>query len=101
MPNKVALIFGYGPHIGADVTTAFASKGYKVAAVSRSGKSATTAEDHLSLQADLSDPAAVEGIFATVIEKLGHPSVVVYNGPSIWRCNTLLTSADFSRSGCV
>lgn len=81
MPTQVALIFGYGPRVGADVAQKFHSQGYKVAIVSRSKQPAETIpEDYLCLQADLTDPSTVESTFATVVEKLGHPSVVVYNG---------------------
>lgn len=83
MPNKVALILGYGPHVGVQVASTFASKDYKIAVLSRSDKHTSTTQGYLFLQADLSDPASVEGVFATVVEKLGHPSVVVYNGMSI------------------
>jgi len=80
MSGKVALIFGYGPRVGVDVANAFAAKGYKVAVVSRSDKTGQVPKDFLALQADMMEPEKVEGVFKTVIEKLGHPSVVVYNG---------------------
>lgn len=57
----------------------FVSKGYKVAVAARSEQSANIAQKYLFLQADLTDPSAVETTFATVIEKIVHPSVVVYN----------------------
>lgn len=77
MATRVALIFGYGANIGNSVAAAFAAKGYKVAVVSRSGKS--THNDYLSIHADLTDPSSVEPVFSEVVDKLGHPSVVVYN----------------------
>lgn len=80
MPGKVALILGYGPRVGVAVARAFATDGYQVAVVSRSKKASSPTQDYLFLEADLYDPSTVETIFSTVIEKLGHPSVVIYNG---------------------
>ncbi|EHK26806.1 uncharacterized protein TRIVIDRAFT_55176 [Trichoderma virens Gv29-8] len=79
MSSKVVLIFGYGPRIGVAVARAFASSGYKVAVVCRSNKLDDTAADYLSIRADLSDAYNVEGVFTEVKEKLGIPSVVIYN----------------------
>ena len=79
MAAKIALVFGYGPRVGAAVASAFAARGYKVAVVSRSGD-AGAANDYLSIKADLSDARIVEGVFARVRDELGTPSVVVYNG---------------------
>lgn len=80
MSTKVALILGYGPRVGVDVARTLKSRGYEVAVVCRSKQPADTVQGYLCLQADLSDSSAVENTFATVVEKLGHPSVVVYNG---------------------
>lgn len=80
MDDKVALILGYGPHVGFAVAESLAMSGYKVAVVSRSDKYPDTAKNYLQIQADLSIPSSVEGIFTRVIEELGHPTVVVYNG---------------------
>lgn len=77
MSQRVALILGYGPNVGVDVAEAFAAQGYKVAIVSRSNKDK---KEYLQMQADFSDPSSIEGIFSKVINELGHPSVVVYNG---------------------
>lgn len=81
--NKIILIFGFGPRIAAGVARAFASKGYKVAVVSRTNKAVEPGDDYLWIQADLSDAFSVEGVFTTVRSKLGIPSVVVYNGRDI------------------
>ncbi|KAL6853212.1 hypothetical protein J3F83DRAFT_764738 [Trichoderma novae-zelandiae] len=78
MTAKIALIFGYGPRVGAAVASAFAARGYEVAVVSRSGH-ADAASNYLSIKADLSDARNVEGVFARVRDELGIPSVVVYN----------------------
>lgn len=78
--NKIVLIFGYGPRIAAGVARAFAGKGYKVAVVSRTNKAIEPGDDYFWIQADLSDAFSVEGVFTKVRNKLGIPSVVVYNG---------------------
>lgn len=80
MSDKIALVFGYGPRVGADVARAYSKNGYKVAVVSRSQQTGKDVEGYLALEADLSDPTTVQTVFTTVIEKLGRPSVVVYNG---------------------
>jgi NAD(P)-dependent dehydrogenase (short-subunit alcohol dehydrogenase family) len=80
MNDKVALILGYGPRVGFAVAESLAMNGYKVAVVSRSDKYSDSAKNNLQIQADLSIPSSVEGIFTKVIKELGHPTVVVYNG---------------------
>lgn len=81
--NKIVLIFGFGPRNGHGIARAFASKGYKVAVVSRTNKAIEPGDGYLWIQADLSDAFSVEGVFTTVRSKLGIPSVVVYNGRDI------------------
>ncbi|KAK1246165.1 hypothetical protein MKX07_005234 [Trichoderma sp. CBMAI-0711] len=78
MTAKIAIVFGYGPRVGAAVASAFAARGYKVAVVSRSGNADAT-NDYLSIKADLSNARNVEGVFSRVTNELGLPSVVVYN----------------------
>jgi len=85
MAAQVALIFGYGPRVGFDVARMLAVQGYKVAVVSRSEKhQGHNAEGYLKIQADLSDPSSVERVYTRVIEELGHPGVVVYNGTCLF-----------------
>ena len=96
MSEQVVLVLGYGGRVGADVAKDFASTGYKVAVVSRSKKLYDPTLGYLWIQADLTDPSTVENIFSQVVNELGHPSVVVYNGmskafPS--RCKRSLTPA--------
>ena len=78
----VLLILGAGPNIGASLAAKFASYGYKIALVSRSLKPGTSAKGYLNIVGDLSNPDVqhVPSIFKEVEEKLGTPSVVVYNG---------------------
>jgi NAD(P)-dependent dehydrogenase (short-subunit alcohol dehydrogenase family) len=78
-PPKIALIFGMGARVGVEVARAFAAKGYKVAGVSRSGRLEGVAHEYELVSADLSKPGSVEQAFAQVKERLGLPSVVIYN----------------------
>ena len=79
-PPKIALIFGMGPRLGLDIAKAFAAKGYKIAGVSRSGRLEGIDHDFELVSADMSKPGSVEQAFAQVKERLGLPSVVIYNG---------------------
>jgi len=80
MASRVAIVLGAGPNIGTKVAERFTSAAYKVAVVSRSGKSVPPSTAALSIAADLTDPDKVHSIFEEVRKKLGEPSVVVYNG---------------------
>ena len=81
--SPVALILGAGANIGHHVAFAFAAKGYKIALAARSLKENDSTSDQLNIPSDFSDPESVIKAFATVEEKLGLPSVVVYNG-TMW-----------------
>lgn len=81
MTAQVAIIFGHGPRVGYDVAKTLSAQGYRIAVVSRSRREDDDGKDYLRLQADLSDPSSVESVFSSVVQELGHPSVVVYNGP--------------------
>ena len=80
MSSKVILILGSGARIGANVSRAFAAKGYKVALAARSLTEADNTSSEIHIQADFSDPKSVISAFAKTKELLGTPSVVVYNG---------------------
>jgi NAD(P)-dependent dehydrogenase (short-subunit alcohol dehydrogenase family) len=82
MSAPVIFILGAGPKIGRSVAKAFAAEGYKVAIAARSIENGVGEDGFLGLQLDLAVPTNVEGAFAIVTEKLGIPSVVVYNGTS-------------------
>jgi NAD(P)-dependent dehydrogenase (short-subunit alcohol dehydrogenase family) len=82
--KPVALILGSGPRVGAAVAKQFASTGYSVAIASRKAAEGKTAEDYLSIKADLSDPSSIPAVFDTVkAEFHTPPSVVVYNAAAI------------------
>jgi NAD(P)-dependent dehydrogenase (short-subunit alcohol dehydrogenase family) len=78
--QKVILVLGSGANIGRHVARAFTAKGYKVALASRSLKDKESEPGQVHFPIDLSDPASVPNLFSEVTEKLGSPSVVVYNG---------------------
>jgi NAD(P)-dependent dehydrogenase (short-subunit alcohol dehydrogenase family) len=82
MSTPVLFILGAGPKIGLSVANAFAAKGYKIALAARSMQDGVGQDGYLRLQLDLSNTGEVQGAFAKVKEKLGIPSVVVYNGSS-------------------
>lgn len=81
--GRVALILGSGPNVGSHVAQHFASAGYKVAVVSRSGKHPDPSTVDLTITADLVDPSAVQNAFEEVRTKLGEPSLVNYNGKAV------------------
>lgn len=84
MSTPVLLILGAGPGIGLSVAKSFAAKGYKIALAARSLKEGSSDEDcYFRLRIDLSKPEEVQKVFSKVMEKLGTPTVVVYNGKSI------------------
>jgi NAD(P)-dependent dehydrogenase (short-subunit alcohol dehydrogenase family) len=86
--SPVALIFGTGKRIGASVAKAFSAKGYNIATVSRTAATDAPTERRFHIQTDLSDPNAVSGVFDTVRKRFGDPSVVIYNGSSLY-CSLL------------
>jgi NAD(P)-dependent dehydrogenase (short-subunit alcohol dehydrogenase family) len=80
--SKVLLILGSGPNVGKSVAQAFIAKGYKVAHTSRKSRPENDTADEINLAADFSNPESLPQVFSQVREKLGIPSVVVYNGRS-------------------
>ncbi|KAF2499260.1 NAD(P)-binding protein [Lophium mytilinum] len=82
--NPVVLILGAGPRIGAAVAEKFASSGYKVALVSRSGSATKSGEGFLSLKADFTKPDSIPALFDAVkTEFHAAPSVVIYNAAAL------------------
>lgn len=78
--SHILLILGAGSNVGQSVAKEFASKGYRVALAARRLKEEDSTSQELHIPADLSNPSSVAEIFSKVKEKLGVPSVVVYNG---------------------
>lgn len=90
--SPTILILGSGPRVGQHVARAFAGQGYKVALASRNQKEEDSTGNQFNISIDLSDPASVVGVFSKVKAKLGVPSVVVYNGNTLFhRISLLLT----------
>lgn len=83
MSTPVLLVLGAGPKIGLSVANAFAAKGYKIALAARSLEEGVGEDGYLRLKIDLAKTEEIQKVFTQVKEKLGVPSVVVYNGLSI------------------
>lgn len=82
--NPAVLILGAGPRIGASVAEKFASDGYNVAIVSRSGTGTKTAQGVLSLEADFTKPDSIPALFNAVKTEFHvSPSVVIYNAAAL------------------
>jgi NAD(P)-dependent dehydrogenase (short-subunit alcohol dehydrogenase family) len=83
----IALIFGAGAKIGAATASRFASAGYRVATVSRSGPETPTVQPDtgaLAIRADLSSPSTVPSVFEAVRAAFGAaPRVVIWNAAAL------------------
>jgi len=81
--SPVLLILGAGPNVGKSVAQRFAANGYKVALASRSVPTTNDVKGSLHIKSDLSKPETVKDIFQQVREKIGIPSVILYNSESV------------------
>ena len=82
MERETALIVGAGSGLSAALARLFAHEGMVIALAARNPDklSALTAETGaIALACDASDAAQVEHLFSSVDDRLGTPSVVVYN----------------------
>ncbi|KAK4687594.1 hypothetical protein P7C73_g2511, partial [Tremellales sp. Uapishka_1] len=85
MPSKVALVIGVsyktgGASIGRTTALSLLSAGYKVAVVGRSlNPEAAAKEGFFGVTADVDNHRNIQSVFKEVTEKLGAPSVLVYN----------------------
>ena len=84
---RTLLILGAGANVGTGVARAFAEKGYKTVTASRSPNAKDEGVSDLHVQVDLTNPSSVAGVFDKVRKAFGQPSVVVYNGRSIFHKN--------------
>jgi len=75
LDGKVAVITGTASGIGAESARLFAAEGAKVVGVDLSDE----AEGDLSIQADVTDPKAVEDMYAQAREKFGKIDVLFNN----------------------
>lgn len=82
LKDRVALVTGGGKGVGAAIARRLAAEGCRVAILGRDRASleAVAREiDGLSLEADVTDPAAVSTALTRLRERLGEPSIVVQN----------------------
>lgn len=86
-PNKLAVVIGVGPGIGASVAVKFAAHGYNVGLISRSLDKLTPVAEQiqkhgvkaLSVPADAGNEQQLRQAFDKIHSELGHTSVLVYN----------------------
>ncbi len=83
MTNKVLLLYGSGPNVGAGILKKFAANGWKTAAIVRTMRDEYKDSADLVLQADFADAQAIQKVYSEVEGKLGTPNCVVYNGVHI------------------
>ncbi|WP_437508008.1 SDR family NAD(P)-dependent oxidoreductase [Sorangium sp. So ce1099] len=85
--NRVAVVVGVGPGLGAAVSRRFASEGFSIGLVARTAATCEAVQREieaaggraLSVPADATDPASVAAAFARVKESLGPAEVLIYN----------------------
>ena len=96
MSSRVALIIGagslpvsfgilvnlklyIGPRVGTSVAQYFLSTGYKVVLASRKGENLGF-NQAVGVKLDLNNPHEVTKVYKEIREKVGEPTVVLYNG---------------------
>jgi len=82
--ERVALVTGGGTGIGAACCRALAAQGLRVAVHFRGSEAAAAAvaatlDGAFTVQADLAEPAQVDGLIATLLERTGRVDVLVNN----------------------
>lgn len=86
MANKVCVVTGVGPGNGAALSRRFASGGYRVAMVARSQERLREIERTIpgtrAYATDVTDEAAVDGVFARIRAELGPVGVLLANAGS-------------------
>jgi len=82
MPSETALIVGAGTGLSASLARLFAREGIAVALAARTTEKLATLVSEsgaTALVCDAAEPEQVERLFRQVDERLGAPSIVVYN----------------------
>jgi len=86
MSDKVCVVTGVGPGLGASLTRRFASGGYKVAMLARSAGRLEQLEQDVpgahAFATDVTDPAAVKETCARIRRDLGPIEVLLHNAGS-------------------
>ncbi|WP_437734547.1 SDR family NAD(P)-dependent oxidoreductase [Sorangium sp. So ce1335] len=85
--NRVAVVVGVGPGLGAAVSRRFAREGFAVGLVARTAATCEAVQREieqaggraLSAPADATDPVSVAAAFARVKQTLGPAEVMIYN----------------------
>lgn len=102
MEQKVCVVTGIGPGLGAAYARRFAAGGYRVALLGRTRSKletyASELEGSLPVVCDVSDASSVASAFETVRAQLGAPSVIVHNAGSGVFKGFLDTTADELRA---
>ena len=112
MDDKVAVVLGVGPGLGAAVARRFAHEGFAVGLMARSEESLSAAREEvegaggtaLAVEVDATDPTSVAQASDEVRDALGDPGVFVYNA-GVFRMGGILelTPQDFDacfRANC-
>jgi NAD(P)-dependent dehydrogenase (short-subunit alcohol dehydrogenase family) len=94
--SGAAIIIGHGPGVGDATARAFAAEGRSVALLARDGVRARQAADAIGggaigLTADASDEVALIAALDEAAQRLGDPSVVLYNA-ALWRPGPVLST---------
>ena len=87
LARRVAVITGGGSGIGAATVAAFRAEGAEVAVLDRDEANAEAVARQaggLAIVCDVTDPKAVEGAFARVVEEYGGVDIVVSNAGAAW-----------------
>ncbi|KAK5937180.1 hypothetical protein PMZ80_010480 [Knufia obscura] len=77
--QPVLLFLGAGPKLGTQIPPIFAEAGYKIVLVARSLQDGFQDNGYYHVKADFSDPTSIPEVFDKVKQKVGIPTVVVYN----------------------
>ena len=85
--DKVAVVLGVGPGLGAAIARRFAREGFAVALMARREESVTEVRKEieaaggqaLPISTDATDPASVRTTFERIRSELGDPEVFAYN----------------------
>ena len=84
MADKLCVIVGVGPGIGASCCRLYSDRGYTVVMIARSADylqelAATLTGPSLELVLDVTDRLAVDNAFEQITRSFGSPDVLIYN----------------------